>query len=93
MPALDGTGPRGEGPFSGQGEGYCAVRLPNREGERAVGFAGLQGHPVRLTPPVVPAAQMYRVASRQPRPVAAPVGKHRVRRGCHGRRGRRLAHR
>ena len=27
MPGFDGTGPRGEGPFSGKGMGYCALPL------------------------------------------------------------------
>lgn len=49
MPAFDGTGPRGQGPMSGCGEGYCAVRLPN-PGSRQVpfGYAGHAGVPVRL---------------------------------------------
>ena len=28
MPGFDGTGPRGEGPMTGRGMGYCAIRLP-----------------------------------------------------------------
>ncbi len=48
MPGFDGTGPRGEGPFSGRGEGYCAVKLPDAPGELAVGYAGQQGRPVRV---------------------------------------------
>jgi hypothetical protein len=28
MPRFDGTGPRGEGMFTGRGEGYCSLRLP-----------------------------------------------------------------
>jgi hypothetical protein len=27
MPGFDGTGPMGQGPFSGRGMGYCAVRV------------------------------------------------------------------
>jgi hypothetical protein len=45
MPRLDGTGPRGEGPLSGRGEGYCAVSKPVN-GE-PYGYAGYQGRPVR----------------------------------------------
>jgi hypothetical protein len=28
MPGIDGTGPRGKGPMSGRGEGYCVMTLP-----------------------------------------------------------------
>lgn len=45
MPRFDGTGPTGKGPFTGRGEGYCAVSSP--EGREPSGFAGLQGEPVR----------------------------------------------
>lgn len=49
MPAFDGTGPRGQGPLTGRGEGYCAIRLPNpRSGRVPYGYAGLPGMPVRL---------------------------------------------
>jgi hypothetical protein len=46
MPGFDGTGPRGQGPMTGRGEGYCAVRLPD-SGEPPYGYAGVQGTPVR----------------------------------------------
>ncbi len=29
MPNFDGTGPRGKGPMTGGGRGYCAIPLPN----------------------------------------------------------------
>jgi len=45
MPGFDGTGPKGEGPMTGRGEGHCAIRLPSG-GTRAFGYAGLQGSPV-----------------------------------------------
>jgi hypothetical protein len=49
MPAFDGTGPQGQGPMSGRGEGYCAVRLPNPgSGQVPYGYAGRAGVPVRL---------------------------------------------
>jgi hypothetical protein len=49
MPAFDGTGPRGQGPLTGRGEGYCAIRLPElRSGGQAYGYAGRAGLPVRL---------------------------------------------
>jgi hypothetical protein len=47
MPRFDGTGPRGQGPMTGRGEGYCAVRIPE-SGEEPYGYAGRQGTPVRL---------------------------------------------
>lgn len=51
MPGHDGTGPRGEGIFTGRGQGYCALRLPEAgSGEPAVGYAGIQGRPVQLAP-------------------------------------------
>jgi hypothetical protein len=46
MPRFDGTGPQGQGPMTGRGEGYCAVTLP-QSGAAAEGYAGLQGAPVR----------------------------------------------
>jgi hypothetical protein len=46
MPGFDGTGPRGQGPMTGRGEGYCALVLPE-SGEAPYGYAGLQGTPVR----------------------------------------------
>jgi len=46
MPRFDGTGPQGQGPMTGRGDGYCAVRLP-RSGGTTGGYAGLQGAPVR----------------------------------------------
>jgi Family of unknown function (DUF5320) len=49
MPRFDGTGPRGAGMFTGRGEGYCALRLPEPgSGEPAIGHAGIEGRPVRL---------------------------------------------
>jgi hypothetical protein len=48
MPGLDGTGPQGQGPMTGRGEGYCAVRLPEEPGQSAYGYAGLQGTPVQM---------------------------------------------
>lgn len=48
MPKFDGTGPTGQGPMSGRGEGYCALVLPENEGRDAVrGYAGVQGTPVQ----------------------------------------------
>jgi len=53
MPGFDGTGPRGLGPMTGRGEGYCAIALPSAGTARApsaqnrpYGYAGLAGVPV-----------------------------------------------
>jgi len=47
MPGFDGTGPRGEGPMTGGGRGYCAVPLSaNRQmylGRRFFGRGGQRG--------------------------------------------------
>ena len=42
MPGFDGTGPRGEGPFSGGGRGYC-VDSPARIPKRGAVPVGRQG--------------------------------------------------
>jgi hypothetical protein len=60
MPGFDGTGPRGLGPMTGRGEGYCAVVLPSPETAKApfdyaqgrpYGYAGLAGVPVGMNYP------------------------------------------
>lgn len=33
MPRCDGTGPRGQGPMTGWGNGYCAVRISSPQQE------------------------------------------------------------
>jgi hypothetical protein len=47
MPRFDGTGPRGSGPMTGRGEGYCVLELP-QPGRPARGFAGLVDAPAPL---------------------------------------------
>ena len=48
MPAFDGTGPRGLGPMTGRGEGYCAMVLPSSgTGRASYGYAGLVGTPMQ----------------------------------------------
>ena len=49
MPRFDGTGPRGQGPMTGRGEGYCAVRMPET-GAEPYGVA-VAGRPVRAAAP------------------------------------------
>jgi len=50
MPRFDGTGPKGGGPLTGRGEGYCVLELPEH-GRPVQGYAGLEGAPVRLEAP------------------------------------------
>jgi hypothetical protein len=53
MPGFDGTGPRGRGPMTGGGRGFCVLRAPRKPDESVTGFAGLSGRPVsgcRLRP-------------------------------------------
>jgi hypothetical protein len=47
MPRFDGTGPQGDGPMTGRGEGYCVLELPGPD-QTSRGYAGLEGMPVRL---------------------------------------------
>jgi len=48
MPRFDGTGPRGEGAFTGRGEGYCIARLPQPGTSQPIaGYAGKQGTPMQ----------------------------------------------
>lgn len=46
MPGFDGTGPRGRGPMSGGGRGFCALQLTENPGDGVSGFAGSTGRPV-----------------------------------------------
>ena len=92
MPGFDGTGPQGEGPLSGRGEGYCAVKLP-AAGELPSGYSGLQGWPVRLGTPLA-AVQLRGLRARRVRAVLWPRRAFAQRRGPgagrgRGRRGRR----
>ncbi|HOW45285.1 MAG TPA: DUF5320 domain-containing protein [Candidatus Aminicenantes bacterium] len=43
MPGFDGTGPRGQGPMSGHGHGYCLMNLPDGAGGPQAVFAGPVG--------------------------------------------------
>jgi hypothetical protein len=79
MPRFDGTGPRGAGPMTGRGEGYCVLELP-AAGRPARGYAGLAGTPVRLGPLAAWFARWRRLA----------FGHGRSRPGRRG-RGRRLS--
>ena len=48
MPRFDGTGPQGQGPMTGRGEGYCAAKIPG-SGQAPQGYAGSQGTPVLVS--------------------------------------------
>jgi len=50
MPGYDGTGPKGLGPMTGKGGGYCLLKLPGSPDEPLRGFAGRSGLAVRLWP-------------------------------------------
>ena len=43
MPGFDGTGPSGQGPMTGRGQGFCALRIFEGNPGKVKGFAGLQG--------------------------------------------------
>lgn len=48
MPGFDGTGPQGRGPMTGNGGGYCLMKMPDAPGEPETGFAGLAGRSVMI---------------------------------------------
>ena len=61
MPGFDGTGPRGMGPMTGGGRGFCAIPLPSpRPAYAGTGFhmpypyGAPWGMPYRGSPPFVP---------------------------------------
>jgi len=50
MPGHDGTGPKGLGPMTGKGGGYCLLKIPRIPDEPETGFVGLSGKPVAILP-------------------------------------------
>jgi hypothetical protein len=50
MPGYDGTGPRGRGPMTGKGDGYCVLEIPEDPCQLRTGLVGLSGRPVTLPP-------------------------------------------
>ena len=90
MPGFDGTGPRGQGPMTGRGEGYCALVLPE-SGQAPYGYAGLQGtsvHPGMLA--ARPTLRARFACWLRPSPgLRRPFGRGRGRGPGRG-RGRRL---
>jgi hypothetical protein len=89
MPRFDGTGPQGQGPMTGRGEGYCVIKIDG-SGEPPYGYAGLQGTPVGPGAPAVrrPLAAPFAGGLRQAAPVGRSLGMRRGR-GPGRRRGRR----
>lgn len=50
MPGFDGTGPRGAGPMTGRGMGYCAMPIGGGY-LPAYGYAGIWGYPLNVAYP------------------------------------------
>ncbi len=50
MPGYDGTGPRGRGPMTGWGDGYCLMQIPQDPDRPGTGFVGLSGTSVTIPP-------------------------------------------
>lgn len=50
MPGHDGTGPRGLGPITGKGDGYCVVCIPGDSREPRLGLVGLSGRSAGVSP-------------------------------------------
>lgn len=46
MPGFDGTGPLGQGPMTGRGQGFCVLTSSEESPGQVEGFAGLQAIPV-----------------------------------------------
>lgn len=50
MPGFDGTGPLGQGQFTGGGQGYCVMPL-DYNNRPFSGFAGFKNYPVNIPYP------------------------------------------
>jgi len=58
MGGFDGTGPLGQGPFTGGGRGFCVMTVDNFN--RPIrGFAGLQKYPVNISYPNLQASNNF----------------------------------
>jgi hypothetical protein len=89
MPAFDGTGPRGLGPMTGRGEGYCAIAFPAPGTGRAPdGYAGLAGTPVQPVLTGSPERGYPYATPPVPATPFAPFSAPRFGRGLGRRRGR-----
>ncbi len=47
MPGFDGTGPLGQGPMTGRGQGFCVLKESQSNPDQIVGFAGIDGKPIK----------------------------------------------
>ena len=47
MPGFDGTGPLGQGPMTGRGQGFCVLTSSEENPGQVEGLAGLGGRPFR----------------------------------------------
>jgi hypothetical protein len=47
MPSLDGTGPFGQGPLTGRGQGLCVLSTLKDEPDQIEGFVGIDGKPFK----------------------------------------------
>ena len=61
MPARDGSGPRGQGPMTGRGMGFCVLKSDPCAPETAAGFAGKEGMPVTVS-----AGSIYKEVNKMP---------------------------
>lgn len=48
MPGFDGTGPLGQGPFTGCGRGFCIMTVDNAN-TPIKGFMGSQNYPINMS--------------------------------------------
>ncbi len=46
MPGFDGTGPFGQGPMTGRGQGFCVLTTSEENPGQVKGLVGLQGAPI-----------------------------------------------
>ena len=46
MPGFDGTGPLGQGPMTGRGQGFCVLTTSEKNPNEIQGFAGIVGKPI-----------------------------------------------
>ena len=46
MPAYDGTGPSGQGPMTGRGQGFCVLTTSTENPNQIRGLAGIGGKPI-----------------------------------------------
>lgn len=47
MPRFDGTGPLGQGPMTGRGQGFCVLTTSKGNPRQIDGFVGIDGKPIK----------------------------------------------